>query len=302
MWYLRGKISSDAAIVDLEAAGWQRRQQQFLRTVTKTRMGNEASAECGGDCDGDDLVLPIYRSPVLSSSSLPSSSSSLPLPPSSYSGSGSVRETSAAAAEARTAVTVGSSDTAVERFLQRLADSMGPGCSSLLGGLPPEEEDVNVRFSGGRKETAATATTSTKASPPLPTATTPAPDHGFDEKQRRGGASTPPQLVLFARAKGRPFVYCGAVDCIAQECVWNSGSSQLGAVRFTLALKEYREAALAPDAVLGAGFRSDDGGGVSRGVDEAGRENAFMEVVREGLRPPVSESGVPSEGSTSVGG
>lgn len=112
----------------------------------------------------------------------------------------------------------------------------------------------------------------------------------------------PLHLVLFARAKGRPFVYCGIVDCIGQDYVPTAGSSRLGAVKLTLALREWREAAAVSEA---------DGEALSRrGVDSGGEVYAraggvyaaeasswggsirlgenidgFLDVVRAGLRP-----------------
>lgn len=120
----------------------------------------------------------------------------------------------------------------------------------------------------------------------------------------------PPHLVLFARAKGRPFVYCGEVDCVAQEYVWSAGSTRLGAVRLTLALRRWREAAAAATADSTRGGGGGYGGGNGSGergevgvevVDMYRKSNefsprgglqfeegsdVFADVVLEGLRPP----------------
>lgn len=118
-----------------------------------------------------------------------------------------------------------------------------------------------------------------------------------------------PYLVLFARAKGRPFVYCGEVDCVKQEYVSSDESTRLGAVRLTLALREWREAAAAAVAAAASSSSANPSGeGKFRperlSVEEVDRhrkgdefrqireENQvdeevddFGAVVREGLRP-----------------
>ncbi|CAM9236532.1 unnamed protein product, partial [Sphacelaria rigidula] len=117
---------------------------------------------------------------------------------------------------------------AVGRFLQRLADTSST--SSILGDLPPEETDLPP--SGRRKEKKGQ----------------PGGQGSSADVERWAKETPPPHLVLFARAKGRPFVYCGEVDCVAQEYVWSAGSTRLGAVRLTLALRQWREAAAAATA------------------------------------------------------
>lgn len=119
----------------------------------------------------------------------------------------------------------------------------------------------------------------------------------------------PPHLVLFARAKGRPFVYCGEVDCVAQEYVGSAGSARLGAVKLTLALRQWREAAAATtDSIRSGagGYGSGNGGGergevgveivdmyrksnefsLRGGLQFEERSDVFADVVQEGLRPP----------------
>ncbi|CAM9825654.1 unnamed protein product [Choristocarpus tenellus] len=53
---------------------------------------------------------------------------------------------------------------------------------------------------------------------------------------------SPPQLALFARAKGKPYVYCGLVECLEHEYVWSRESIRLGMVRLRLGLQDWGEA------------------------------------------------------------
>ncbi|CAN0109380.1 unnamed protein product, partial [Laminaria digitata] len=197
-WYLQGKLSSDATMVDLEAAEWQQQQQQTLRSGTSaigTDLGTEPGTEPG--------IKP---------------------------GTGSETGNSAAAAAAD------DGSDSVGKFLQRLADASGAP-SSILGGLP-EDDPTSISASTGGEGEGAVATQG--ISPQLAAAGEEGKGGGGEDG---GKPAQAPHLVLFARAKGRPFVYCGAVDCVAEEYVWSAGSSRLGAVRFTLALREWREAA-----------------------------------------------------------
>lgn len=187
----------------------------------------------------------------------------------------------------------GSGD-AVATFLQRFADA-SDGPSSLLGELARDGADG----AGGAGDVGG--------------------DSARSEFQERAGGissgdmiSVPParpaplDLVLFARAKGRPFVYCGAVECIAQEYVSSAGSSRLGAVRLTLALREWREAIATAEedreafsrtgVGLGAGVYARAGGvyaagGMAWGKDVAAgdRVDDFLDVVQEGLRSDAIE-------------
>lgn len=172
----------------------------------------------------------------------------------------------------------------VGKFLQRLADASGTP-SSILGGLPEDDPTSTAESTG-----AGTARTATQD-------TNPQLDASGEEERGAGGGdregekpAQAPHLVLFARAKGRPFVYCGAVDCVAEEYVGSARSSRLGAVRFTLALREWREAAMNSGGKGEAGDRVASGG---RSGNEAA--DVFTEVVREGLRPPALVRGLPSE-------
>lgn len=174
---------------------------------------------------------------------------------------------------------------AIGKFLQRVADASGTP-SSMLGGLP--EDDPPAFLEAPRRGGGGAA------------AGVGAGGEGADQEQPQHA----PHLVLFARVKGRPFVYCGAVDCVAQEYVWSAGSS-LGMVRFTLALREWHEAATAvvpaeassqeeeaprnsdgrgaataPSA--GGGRRSSVVGEVGAGA--YGEGNSFAGLVEEGFR------------------
>lgn len=272
VWYLQGKLSSDATMVDLEAAAWQEEQRKNLRRRTRSSSSSATTAAANS-------ANPTDRS-----------------------SGGENTDGSEAVAAAAAAVASRDGSESVGRFLQRVAEGSGM-TSSILGGLPEDEvypppsaSTPEVATQGTASDTEAVAGSETKAESPASVA----------------ASKSTPELVLFARAKGRPFVYCGKVDCVSQEYVWSAGTSRLGAVKFTLALREWREAAAAAKAAATAasseavtgnearGGEAEDvnvyidgdsniGGAVSsEGMlreEESDWGDAFGEIVREGLRP-----------------
>ncbi|CAM9318210.1 unnamed protein product [Ectocarpus sp. 12 AP-2014] len=233
-WYLEGKLSSDAAFVDNEAAEYQRQQQDSLR---QERQGTTATATPPSGGRG--------MAEIFTGRGAPSSG-----------GTGDAADGG------------GGGGDAIGKFLQRLADASGTP-SSMLGGLPEDDPPAFLEAPPGGGAG--------------PAGSVGAGGEGADQEQQQH----PPHLVLFARVKGRPFVYCGAVDCVAQEYVWSAGSS-LGRVRFTLALREWHQAATAvvPAEASrreeGAPRRSSVVGEVDAGV--YGEGNSFAGLVEEGFR------------------
>ncbi|CAN0094218.1 unnamed protein product [Scytosiphon promiscuus] len=277
-WYLRGQLSSDAALVDIdnEAAEFQRQQQDSLRRAqTGTSSAGTAAAPPqdlnGGGAGGG---VPSGRAAAFSAG-----------------GTGAGDTVDGAGGSA------GGGGDAIGKFLQRLADASGTP-SSMLGGLPEDDPPAYPeRQTAGTPPAAATGDT--------------LPDFvgaraGDQRQQQQQQGQGPPHLVLFARAKGRPFVYCGEVDSVAQEYVWSAGSS-LGAVRFTLSLREWRQAAAVVAQSREEGEEGGTqnggregtrggigGGGVGRGAYGGG--NAFAGLVEEGFEPPRDRLSAPAPG------
>ena len=315
-WYLQGKLSSDAALVDSEAAEYQRQQQDTLRQV---RQGGAAppgppTAE-PPNFPGGDGGAGGAGGGAFSAGRAAFSAGGTGTAGGDGSGTGSGGS--------------GGGD-AVGKFLQKLAEASGTP-SSMLGGLP--EDDPPAFLETPPPPTPRTGEELSGSSPPLQQLSDPVGAGGVGVGDQGDELQQTPHLVLFARAKGRPFVYCGAVDCIAQEYVWSAGSS-LGAVRFTLALREWREAAAvaaaAPEEAtsgqdrgrgrgeIGRSSGSDSGSGSGRGGAPSaggggrfnvgsvggggavyGEGNAFARLVEEGLRPPRRESESPPGGARS---
>lgn len=280
-WYLRGQLSSDAALVDIdnEAAEYQRQQQDSFRRA-QTGTASTATA-LPPDFNSNSRGVPNSRAAFSAGGT----------------GAGDALEGAGGGGS-------GGGGDAIGKFLQRLADASGTP-SSMLGGLP---EDDPPAYSDRQS-----------AGPPQETGDRP-PESGdagepADQLQQRQQLQGPPHLVLFARAKGRPFVYCGEVDSVAQEYVWSAGSS-LGAVRFTLSLREWRQAAavVAPSreegeegdsqnrGIRGGGAGEGNGGRFGApGAGEVGRGaygggNAFAGLVEEGFEPPRDSFSTPARG------
>ncbi|CAM9410412.1 unnamed protein product [Ectocarpus fasciculatus] len=251
-WYLEGKLSSDAAFVDSEAAEYQRQQQDSLRQERQGTIATTTPPPSGGGG-----VAEIFTGRGVSSSST---------------GAGDAADGGGGG---------GGGGDAIGKFLQRLADASGTP-SSMLGGLPEDDPpaflETPPRGGGG------------------PAAGVGAGGEGADQEEQQ---QHPPHLVLFARVKGRPFVYCGAVDCVAQEYVWSAGSS-LGMVRFTLALREWHEAATAEVSAAAASRREE---GAPRNSDGRGAAAAAPSAGGGGRSSPLGEmdAGVYGEGNSFAG-
>eukprot|EP00903_Cladosiphon_okamuranus_P019713 g18115.t1 len=293
-WYLQGKLSSDAALVDSEAAEYQRQQQGTLR------QGQQQGA-----------AVPPSTGPASIPANLPGGERDA--------GVGGWVSTGRAAFSAGRGGGGGGGSVgdAIGKFLQKLAEASGTP-SSMLGGLPEDDPPTFLEPQTPPPPPPPPRTGEEVSGLPQPSGLAGAGTAGQKDAGSHDVLQQTPHLVLFARAKGRPFVYCGAVDCIAQEYVWSAGSS-LGAVRFTLALREWREAAAVAAApqqgVTGQRDRSgggagageagggrggasgaggDDGrfnvGGVGAARGVYGEGNAFARLVEEGLRPPRRDS------------
>lgn len=273
-WYLQGKLSSDATMVDVEAAEWQQQQQQQLRTTRNVAGGSAAAVLNSGaelaaqaaqaaQADGSDAVGRFLQrladasgTPSSILGGLPEDDDGLPPRVEARISSTLPRLAEAVAAEEAAAATA------------RQAPLRGDDGTDWRG--PPLDGGMTSRLSEGAAIGVGATSEGLEGT-------------GRQKERAKAGRRSvrevqgprvperpePPHLVLFARAKGRPFVYCGAVDCVDQEYVWSASSSRLGAVRLTLALREWREVA---------------GSGAGRTGTADGIDDAFAEVVREGFK------------------
>lgn len=256
-------------MVDVEAAEWQQKQQQHLRETRNVAGGSAAAVLNSGaelaaqaaQADGSDAVGRFLQRLADASGTPSSILGGLPedddgLPPRVEARTSSTLPHLAEAAAAEAAAAAARQPLRGDDGTDWQGPSLDGGTTSRLsegaaigGGATSEGLEGT-----GRKTDRASAGRRSAREVPGP---------------RVSERPEPPHLVLFARAKGRPFVYCGAVDCVDQEYVWSASSSRLGAVRLTLALREWREV-----AGSGAGRR-----GTADGIDDA-----FAEVVREGFK------------------